>query len=163
MIKYVASMKENKEKNMESMFHSTIGKMIVLAIDTFTKAKSNAYAFCACTWNGLRTWRRQNRLRRGHARRKRSRWKQPIVSRRLRIVSLFFDRTFGAWTAKCSSRCSEGFQSRIDCNGDVELRRCKEENPQVRRGVLRLGRQTRLRRRVSRRSRRRHVWRVWWK
>ena len=40
-----------------------------------------------------------------------------------------FDRTFGAWTAKCSSRCSEGFQSRVDCNGDVELRRCKGKKP----------------------------------
>ena len=120
------SMKENKEKNMESMFHSTIGKMIVLAIDTFTKAKSNAYAFCAYV-------ERFENVATPEPPSKRTCEKEKIALETANRLSPFadslpvFDRTFGTWTAKCSSRCSEGFQSRVDCNGDVELRRCKGE------------------------------------
>ena len=81
-------MKENKEKNMESMFHSTIGKMIVLAIDTFTKAKSNAYAFCAYVERFENVATPEPPSKRTCEKEKIA-LKQPIVSRRLRIVSLF--------------------------------------------------------------------------
>jgi len=119
-----ASMKENKEKNMDSLFHSTVGKMIVIAIDSFTEAKSNAYAFCAYA-------ERFENVAMPEPPSKRTCKKEKIALETANRLSPFadslpvFDRAFGEWTEACSSRCSEGFQSRVNCNGDVELRRCR--------------------------------------
>jgi hypothetical protein len=118
------SLKENKEKNSDRMFHSMIGKMVLRVMRSFTEAKTNVYEFCAYA-------ERFENVATPVPPSKRMCEKEKIALETAYRLSPFadslpvFHHAFGEWTETCSSRCSEGFQSRVNCHGDVELRRCR--------------------------------------
>jgi len=109
--------------NMDSVSVTQFGRNFARFLETLSNSRSSFYQFCIYEEAFEKVPKPKPPLEKTCAREKialETAYQLSPFADQIPII----DRAFGDWTKECSSRCSEGFKARVNCNGDIELKRC---------------------------------------